>query len=73
MKIIFEQSYFTEITSPYDLGRVLIHMFTHPVNPSVPKNYPPPLKRKPFDKRGIQTFGSIDQLLSTVSTFLSLV
>ncbi|XP_005097488.1 E3 ubiquitin-protein ligase RNF14 isoform X2 [Aplysia californica] len=57
------------LTSPYDLGRVLTHVFTHPAKSSYPEHYPPPLKKKPFDQRGIQTFSNIDEVLPKVLDF----
>ncbi|KAH9499503.1 E3 ubiquitin-protein ligase rnf14 [Bulinus truncatus] len=58
----------SSIKSPYDLGRVLVHIYTHPTRES---KFAKPgfLKRKPFDQRGIQTFGNIDDVLEEVLNF----
>ncbi|CAL1536229.1 unnamed protein product [Lymnaea stagnalis] len=58
---------FLDIKSPYDLGRVLSHIFTHP--PGQDKNDHKLLKPKPLDIRGIQTFGSIEEVLPAVLDF----
>ncbi|KAK6976437.1 E3 ubiquitin-protein ligase RNF14-like isoform X2 [Biomphalaria glabrata] len=55
------------IKSPYELGRVLIHIYTHPAKTKYGKSdiFTP----KPFDQRGVQTFGSIEDVLPAVLDF----
>ncbi|RUS90286.1 hypothetical protein EGW08_001975 [Elysia chlorotica] len=60
---------FLGIKSPYDLGRVLMHMFTHPVKTHENAAGDCHLKPRPFDSRGIQNFSHIDEVLPKVLDF----
>lgn len=53
----------TGIKSPYDLGRVYVHIFTHPRD----RQYKTMMKPRPFDTRGIQNFSSLDDVLTKVN------
>lgn len=57
------------IKSPYDLGRVLVHIFTHPAKSNTTASREPYMKPRPFDTRGFQSFGHIDEILPKVLDF----
>ncbi|CAG5123249.1 unnamed protein product [Candidula unifasciata] len=56
---------FLGIKSPYDLGRVYVHIFTHPPH----RQNKMLLKPRPFDERGIQNFANLDEVLAKVLDF----
>jgi E3 ubiquitin-protein ligase RNF14 len=56
---------YLDLKSPYDLGRVYVHIFTHPRD----RQYKAMLQPRPLDDRGIQNFSNLDDVLLKVLDF----